>query len=164
MRKLIVAVASAAHLLPHSFGISPVGATAVYGAAYGRSRLFWLAPLVPLLLGNILFGFYEPLVWVFVYGGFALSSLAARLLLRNGRTVRSYSSAIVAGAVVFFLVSNFSVWLAGYYPQNVAGLVACYINGLPYLALALLVDSAYSLVFVSLHQMLDEQPLLPSRA
>ena len=38
-------------------------------------------------------------------------------------------------AVLFFLLSNFEVWLSGHgqtYPRNLPGLVACYIAAIPF--------------------------------
>jgi len=51
----------------------------------------------------------------------------------------------VAGAIQFFLITNFAVWAAsiGNYPKNAGGLVACYLAGLPLLGNTLAGDSFY---------------------
>lgn len=154
LKYLLVALAAVIHLLPLPFGVSPVGATALYAGATGPRRGYWAVPLLLLLVGNTVFGFYEPLVMGFVYLGFALSAVVARCLLASRRTNARLSVAVVSGALVFFVVSNFSVWLAGMYPPTVAGLLACYLNGLPYLGLAVVVDGLFALAIFAMHDLL----------
>jgi hypothetical protein len=55
--------------------------------------------------------------------------------------------AAIAGAVVFFLVTNFGSWLAfDTFPKNPAGLLACYAAGIPFFINSLLGDLFYSAV------------------
>ena len=39
MNRLILVLASIAHLVPHPFGVSSIGATALYAGAYGDKRI-----------------------------------------------------------------------------------------------------------------------------
>jgi len=151
MNKIVVVIATALHLVPHPFGVSPVGAMALYAGALGAPRSGWAVPMLPLFGAGLLFGFYDPVVMAFVFGGIALSTFAGRWLLRGERGYRRFAAAILLGATVFFLVSNFAVWLVGMYPPTLAGLVACYVNGLPYLGQAMLVDAAFCFVLFGLH-------------
>jgi len=155
MNKFLIVLATVAHLIPHPFGASTVGATALYAGAYADRRIAWLVPLVPLFLANLLFGFYDFTVLAFVYGGFALSAVAAQVLLSRRRNLRRHAAAIVAGSVIFFLVSNFSVWLVGMYPPDLAGLVLCYVNGLPFLGISLASNAVYSAVLFGLHDLIE---------
>ncbi len=156
MNKLLVALATVAHLAPHPFGVSPVAAAALYSGAYAPKRYVVALPILILLAGHLLFGFYEPWVMVFVYAGFGLSALVGRWLLRVSRSPRRLSAAVAIGAVVFFLVSNFSIWWVGMYPRTVAGLIECYVNGLPLLAKAMLVDGVYATILFGLHRLLGD--------
>ena len=54
--------------------------------------------------------------------------------------------AVALNAGLFFLISNFGVWLEGFYPQTFAGLIECYVAGLPFLGYSLLGDSFYSII------------------
>lgn len=157
MKKLLVALVSLLHLVPHPFGVSPIGATALYAGAYAPGRIAWLIPLLPLTLAAMLFGFYDPLVMAFVFAGFALATFAGRWLLRGQRSYGRFGAAIGLGATIFFLVSNFSIWLAGMYPATLAGLVQCYVNGFPYLLQAMLADAAYCFVLFGLHALIERQ-------
>ena len=157
MNGLLIALVTVLHLIPHPFGVSPVGATALYAGAYASPRFAWAVPLLPLSLAALVFGFYDPVVMLFVFGGFALSTLVGRWLLGRRRSLPRYGTAVAIGATVFFLVSNFSVWLVGMYPSTVAGLVECYVNGLPYLLTAMLADGVYSFMIFGTHKLIEKQ-------
>lgn len=155
MKRPIVALATLLHLAPHPFGMSPVGALALYGGAFGSNRIGWLTPLIPLTVAALVFGFYDPIVMGSVFGGFALSTLAGYWLLRGERKPGRFAGAVILGAVIFYLVSNFGMWLAGMYPRNGAGLIACYVAGLPFLLKAFAADAAYTGLLFGLHVVLE---------
>jgi hypothetical protein len=57
------------------------------------------------------------------------------MLLRERKRPLPVACAAVAAAAFFFLASNFQVWLMGHgtaYPKTLAGLLACYIAGIPF--------------------------------
>ena len=159
MNRFLIGLASVLHLIPHPFGVSPVGATALYAGAYGDKRFSWAVPLIPLTLAAAIFGLYDLRVMVFVFAGFALATLAGRCLLSNKRTYPRYGGAVGLGAGIFFVVSNFGNWLAfsDIYVPGVAGLIQCYVNGLPFLGQALAADAAYCLVLFGLHRLINER-------
>ena len=47
---------TALHLMPHPFGVSPIGGAALYAGAYGNPRVAWLVPLIPLFVGDLFGG------------------------------------------------------------------------------------------------------------
>ena len=160
MNKVLIVLVSVLHLMPHPFGVSPIAGTALYAGAHAGRRVVWLVPLIPLLVGDLLGGFYDLTVMAFVYAGFALSALVGRYFLAAQRNTRRFASAIVSAAVVFYLVSNFSIWLVGMYPPTVGGLVSCYLNGLPYLGTAILADAVYCVLLFGAHSLIERnQPV-----
>ena len=53
----------------------------------------------------------------------------------------------MAGAIQFFLITNLGMWAMGtmsIYPKTFAGLLACYVAGIPYFGNTLLGDSFYA--------------------
>jgi len=49
-----------------------------------------------------------------------------------------------AGAIQFFLITNFAVWVAfTTYPKSLAGLIACYVGGIPFFWNTLAGDALY---------------------
>ena len=77
------------------------------------------------------------LVMAFVYLGCMLAVPIGRWLLER-RSPGRVAMAALLGAVVFFLSSNFGVWLAGeLYPVNLRGLIECYWQALPFFSYTL---------------------------
>lgn len=164
MNKLLIGLVTVLHLVPHPFGVSPVGAMALYAGAYGPNRISWAIPLLPLFVAALVFGFYDPVVMAFVFAGFALSTFAGRWLLRRALNPGRFGGAVAVGAITFFLVSNFAVWLVGMYPPTLAGLIQCYVNGLPYLGQAMLADATYCFVLFGLHSAIEHRQATPAAA
>ncbi|MFN2329611.1 MAG: DUF6580 family putative transport protein [Chromatocurvus sp.] len=151
MNRFIILLAWVMHWLPHPFGVSTIGATALYAGAYGNRGTAWLVPLAPLALVALFTSAYPTTVMLCVFAGFALATAIGRRCLSRRRSPARFTVAVIAAAVIFYLVSNLGVWLAGYYPATPAGLLACYIAGLPFLGLSLIADTVYSALLFGLH-------------
>jgi hypothetical protein len=142
----IVALAAALRIAPHPWNFTPVGAMALFSVAIIRDRrLAFLVPLLALFAGDVFIGFHK--LMPIVYASF-LVSVAIGFWLRDRRTVGRICAATLLGAVQFFLVTNFAVWAFGLsYPRNTAGLVACYVAGIPFFWNTLAGDAAYAVLF-----------------
>ena len=163
MNRFLVLLATLVHLVPHPFGVSPVGAIAIYAGAFGRHRASWLTPVIPLFLGNAITGFYDPIVMTFVYGGFLLSTVSGKLLRRQQNAGRIALAGLI-GAIVFYLVSNFPIWLVGMYPPTTAGLIQCYINGLPYLGTGIAANIIFVSILIVAHRLFEDRGTSAVRA
>ena len=140
----LVLAAAAIRLAPHPMNFAPIGALALFGGAYFSSkRQALIVPLVSLIIGDAITGFH-PLI-PFVYASF-LVSVAIGFWLRRNRSATRIGAATLAGAIQFFLVTNFAVWATsiGSYPKNAAGLAACYIAGIPLFWNTLAGDAFYA--------------------
>src|ERR1700730_14606932 len=127
----IVLAAAALRIIPHPMNFAPIGALALFGGAYFSSKRTAVAvPLFSLVAGDIFTGFH-PLI-PYVYASF-LVSVAIGFWLRRKKSALRIGGATVAGAIQFFLITNFALWASsiGSYPKNAGGLAACYIAGLP---------------------------------
>jgi hypothetical protein len=138
----IVLLAAAARLVPHPPNVTPIAALALFGGAHFANRWVGLGvALVALLLGDLVIGFHA--LVPFVYGGFAAIGVLG-FWLRSERSVGRVARATVSGSLLFFLVTNFGMWwLFDTYPPTAAGLWACYVAGLPYLANSLAGNAVY---------------------
>jgi len=127
---LMIAVAAAVRIAPHPWNVTPIGAMALFSGAVLRDRrLAFLFPLLALFAGDIFVGFHK-LMFV-VYASFAVN-IAIGLWLRERRTIGRISLTTFAGAVQFFFVTNFAVWVYfDTFPKTLAGLGACYLTALP---------------------------------
>lgn len=141
----LLCLAAAARIVPHPWNITPLGAMALFGGAhFADCRWAVAVPFAALLIGDVVTGFHA--LMPFVYVSFAVY-LGLGFALRQRCSAVRIAGAAGAGAVQFYLVTNFGVWLLlGTYPMTAAGLVACYAAGLPYLGRTLLSDLLFSAV------------------
>jgi hypothetical protein len=141
----IIALAAAMRIAPHPWNFTPVGAIALFsGATIRDRRVAFFFPILALFVGDIFIGFHK--LMPIVYASF-LVSVAIGFWLRNRRTVGPIAAATLLGAIQFFLVTNFAVWAFGLsYPRNSAGLLACYVAGIPFFWNTLAGDAVYAVL------------------
>ena len=142
----MIALAAALRVLPHPWNFTPVGAMALFsGAVIKNRRGAFLFPLLALFVGDIFVGFHK--LMPLVYASF-LVDVALGYWIRNHRTLSRIGGITLLGAIQFFLVTNFGVWafLEGW-THTLAGLLACYVAGLPLLLNTLAGDAFYATLF-----------------
>lgn len=145
---LIIFLVAAFRLLPYLFGFnflfnfSPIGAMALFGAAYfGRKQMAFIVPLAALWISNLVIDnlflsqYYEGFSlfsnWQ-VYLAFGIIVLLGLAIFKKVTPVRALVGSLSA-SVIFFIVSNFFVWLEGtLYPMTSGGLVVCYVAAIPF--------------------------------
>ena len=97
--------------------------------------------LAALFVGDTVIGFHK--LMLVVYLSFALN-VAIGMWVGEHRKVLRISGATLLGAIQFFLITNFAVWVAfTTYPKSLTGLIACYVGGLPYFWNTLAGDAVY---------------------
>ena len=130
---LLIAIAAAAalRLVPHPPNFSPIDAMALFSGAYlGRRTLALLAPLAALLVSDLVLGFYSGML--FQYAAVIAIVLLGAITLSRMNVLR-LAAAALASSLLFFVVSNFGVWLvSGMYVHTLAGLGACYVAAIPF--------------------------------
>ena len=140
-------------LVPHPWNFTPIAGMALFGGAYFRDRrAAFGVPLAAMLLSDFalaatVYGISGLRGIPAVYMAFALTVLLGRLLARNASPLRVGSAAVVS-ALLFYVVSNFGVWLwSSLYPLTWEGLVSCYVAAIPYLRNAAVGNLVYSAIF-----------------
>lgn len=125
-------------LIPHPWNWTPIAAMFLFSGAVFRSKkqslLIPLAALlvsdyaVDLLLYHGAYSWFSPFTWT----GFLLIGVLG-WTLRGKFNWFKVAGASVAGSTLFFLFTNFGVWLSWtMYPRSTAGLTACYAAGVPF--------------------------------
>lgn len=165
----IVAAAAVYRLLPHPANLAPVGAIALFGGAYFGSRVaaffvpllsLWISDLV---LNNFIYQeyfpsftlFYEGFAWQ--YGAFAGVTFIG-FLIKNKVNAVNVISASVAGSVLFFVISNFGVWIGStMYSHTFSGLMACYTMAIPFFQNTLFGDAIFSIVAFGAFELLKSR-------
>jgi hypothetical protein len=142
---ILFAILAAAflRLVPHPPNFTPVGALALFsGAMLGRRWLAFAAPLGALVISDLVLGFYPGVA--FVYAATALMVLVG-WLLTGRRSAPRIAAAAVGSAILFFIVTNFGMWLfSGLYPLTAAGLAACFVAAVPFFQNSLAGDLVFS--------------------
>jgi hypothetical protein len=136
-------------------GFAPQIAMAIFGAAVIKDkRLAFLLPLVSMFLSDVLYEVlfrngYAP------YGGFYEGQISNYILLAGitliGFWARNLNwsriaAATIAAPTIYFLASNFVVWLGGgglQRPRTFDGLLMCYNDAIPFFRSSLM----YTIVF-----------------
>jgi hypothetical protein len=158
---LMIVGAGLFRLTAHEYqwwNVAPVGAMALLGGMYlGKRYALWV-PLATLAVTDLLLNKWmgHSLIYVprFVdYAAFMLIG-ALGIWTRKHGTGAKFGAGL-ATPFVFFLISNFGVWLFGLnlwnqpYPKTLAGLAACYEAGLPFLRGTMIGDWAFMAVFAA---------------
>lgn len=139
----MILAGAATRLIPHPPNFTPLAALALFGgASFANKWAAFFVPLVGLFLSDLFLGFYT--ITPVVYCSFALITCLG-FWLRRRQNIWRIAGATVAGAVLFFVMTNFSVWLiGGLYPRVWASLVDCFVAAIPFFRNTLLSDLLYS--------------------
>jgi hypothetical protein len=143
---VMIILAAVVRILPHLWNFAPIGAMALFsGAMFRDRRVAFLFPLVALFAGDLFVGLHR--LMPVVYASFLLSVFIGTWLA-NHRSISRIGGAVFLGSLQFFLVTNFAAWLLfGTFPHTPAGLVACYLVGLPLFGNTLAGDALYAALF-----------------
>lgn len=153
---LMIVAAAATRFMPHPHNFTPIGGMALFGAAY-FSKKYW-AYLIPfislwvsdLILNNVVYAEYQTgFTWITSFALF--NFLAFGLIVLMGSNVLkkinlpSVLGASIAGSLIFFLVSNFGVWLTSpvHYANGLTGLGTVFTLGIPFFWNTLAGDLVY---------------------
>ena len=142
---IVIGLAALSRLLPHPPNVAPIAAMALFGGAYlSDKRLAFVVPMMAMFLSDLILGF--TFISLYVYAAFA-AIVGIGFLLRDRINLINVTGASLGGSLLFYLVTNFGVWLGStYYAQSIEGLIACYVAAIPFFHYTLLGD----LFFVSI--------------
>lgn len=153
-------------LIPHPPNFTPVLAVAIFcGTLYARPSHTLLVPLLGMAAGDLVLGFHDQ-VWA-VYLAVALCVGLGRWMLSPPGVLATLGAG-VSGSALFFLLTNFAVWLQGdFYPMTTAGLLACYVAAIPFFHHTLIATLLFGIALFGLSRLLqNSQPsggLLPTQ-
>ncbi|MEP6594350.1 MAG: DUF6580 family putative transport protein [Ginsengibacter sp.] len=145
---LLIIIASLYRIMPgRPFGFAPQIAMAIFGGAVIKDKkLAFLLPLLSMFISDALYellyrngigsitGFYEGQITNYIL--FGAMTMFGFLIKRI--KVAQILLASIAAPTVFFILSNFFVWLSNspdaglQRPKTFSGLLMCYNDGLPF--------------------------------
>ncbi len=157
---LIVAAVFSRFWLVDWPNFKPVAAVAIFaGFLLGSRWLVWMVPLLILFISDWSIGFYVWPVMVSVYLSMLAAVYVGIVLARQFRQKTLGPVQRMAGiafgslsvSVLFFLTSNASVVLAGWYPLSWTGFFESYLAGLPFFRFTVMGDLLFTMVLFSSH-------------
>ncbi len=157
----LILVGITTRLIPHLPNFTAIGAVALFsGAMFKKRKIAFIVPLVAmfvsdLLLNNIVYSSYYlgfqwlTLGWEGVYAAFFITVILGKSV--NSYRIYSIAAGATASAVIFFLSTNFSSWIASpIYNKDISGLLTAYIAGVPFFVNQLLGNLFYSAALFSI--------------
>ncbi len=134
----LITLAVSWRIINNSFQIAPnlelVTAVSVLAALMLGWRAALFVPIATMIISDIIIG--NSSIFIFTWGSFALIGLGAILLrkLDNKPKIQVISSVgfATASTFLFFVITNFGVWLQGWYPATLAGLIDSYVMAIPF--------------------------------
>tara|TARA_Y100000992_G_C21030366_1_gene380013 strand:- start:118 stop:603 length:486 start_codon:yes stop_codon:yes gene_type:complete len=130
---------SASRFIPHPPNFTSLLALSFYIPAVFGIRYI---PVVvfALLFTDLIIGFHSTMI--FTSGSIILIGLISKYF---NKSIMFRISGAFVGAVIFFVLSNFGVWLGGSYGYDLNGLLSCYILAIPFFT-----NTVLSTVFFSI--------------
>lgn len=133
----VIAIAALSRLFPHPPNLTAIGGVAIFGGAmFSNKKFSVLLPLSAMFVSDLIIeaingtGFHANMFAV--YFSFAIITLIG-YAMRNNINTKNIILASFASSTLFFLVTNFSVWMGNpMFTQDFAGLLNCYILGLAF--------------------------------
>lgn len=136
-------------LLPHPANFIPIGALALFSGTYIKSRWGILLPVAVMAFSDMIIGMHS--LYLVTWGSFLLIGMIG-WWVRSKKSMVRILSGTVMGSVLFYLLTNFAVWLfTPLYAKTAVGLVQCYYMAIPFFRNTALGDLFYVGVFFGLY-------------
>jgi uncharacterized membrane protein len=157
----LVALGILLRVAPHPDNFAPITAIALIGGATLGGRWAWSLPLAIMVVSDTIIGFHDTIA--FTWGSFLLIGILSSRYLAKRLNFENVLAASMLGAVLFFVVTNFGVWLmSGYYDNSVSGLLLSYENAIPFFRNTFLGDIAYSTALYGAYVLVTSKVALPA--
>tara|TARA_B100002019_G_scaffold238761_1_gene213976 strand:+ start:1339 stop:1818 length:480 start_codon:yes stop_codon:yes gene_type:complete len=127
-------------LVPHIHNFTPILASIVC-AKYVKSNHVFIGTLLAMLVSDFVLGLHSTML--FTYTAFCV----IYYMTNNKNNI--FIEALFA-SVIFFIISNFGVWIGGYYPYTLEGLLTCYTMAIPFFQNTLLGTLFFTFIFFCL--------------
>lgn len=136
-------------LVPHVPNVAPIAAIALFAGVYLNKRIVPWVPLVIMIASDLIIGLHD--VVLYTWGSFILVGFMG-VWLRQHKSPAGIFAATICSALLFFVITNFGVWLA-WYPKTLEGFYACYMNALPFLRNTMAGNIIFGAVLFGLYEL-----------
>ena len=144
--KLIISVGIFLSLAASRFIPHPPNFTSLLALSFYVPVLFGLRYLPILLIScvitDLVIGYHFGTHWT--WGSVFLIGLISQLFTKS---LISRMSGALIGALIFFIVTNFGVWVSGMYGYTFSGLISCYLLAIPFFTNSIISTIIFSALF-----------------
>ncbi|MCY4298100.1 MAG: hypothetical protein OXC61_02230 [Flavobacteriaceae bacterium] len=133
----LVFLALITRLLPHPPNFAPMTAIALISGNYFNEKpLAVTLPLFAMLFTDFFIGFHRliPIVYLSLVLTTVLGMVVSKISIWS----------VLLGSAIFFVLTNFGVWLMGSYGYTWEGLLMCYTMAIPFFTNSIAGDMFYS--------------------
>ena len=140
---------------------TPDGAMALFGGAYLKNK--YHALIIPLLslwisdlvINNFILSYYSNFTWfypgfIWQYASFILIIIVGYFFLKK-LNFKNVFITTISSSILFFLITNFGVWSAGFYGYTFSGLISCYLLAIPFFAYTFISTLSYSILIETIY-------------
>lgn len=148
--------AALTRLLPHYPNFTAIGGLALFGGAYFEKKWESFAvPFAALFVTDLIIGFHTTMFAV--YASF-FAIILIGMSLRKQKSFTTVGLATVSSSVLFFLVTNFAMWVTGtMYPKSLIGLGECFTAALPFFNSTLFGDIFFVSVLFGAYELISRK-------
>ena len=104
--------------------------------------------VISFMLTDLILGFHS--LTLFTWGSVIVIGFFSKFF-KETMITRIFGS--ILGACLFFIISNFGVWMLGAYEHNLNGIILCYTLALPFFAYSLISTFIFSSIIESLYKL-----------
>jgi len=131
-------------VIKHPWNFTPILSIVLLSGFYIKQKYSFLLPLSIVLCLYFILPPISLLLYAFLLGSYASIYLLGLYFLK--KTFKSTMILSFVSAAIFFIVSNFGVWLIGY-PKSLPGFILCYEQAIPFFKNTLISTMAFSAYF-----------------
>src|SRR5210317_152800 len=134
-------------LVPHPPNFTSLIALSFYIPAVFGTR-YIPAVLISLVLTDLIIGFHSLIYYTL--GSILIIGLISKYF---NHSMLCRLSGALGGAVIFYLLTNFGVWINGFYEYNLNGLITCYTLALPFFGYTVISTLVFSAIIETVYKL-----------
>ena len=142
----IFLVLAASRFIPHPPNFTSLLALSFYVPALLGIR-YLPALIIAFIFTDFFIGFHS--LVLFTWGSVIIIGLISKYF---AKTFSLRLTGALAGALIFFIVTNFGVWTYGYYEYSLEGLLLCYTLALPFFAYSFVSTLIFSVIIETIYK------------
>jgi len=147
---LLLIIGIISRFIPHLANFSPLLAIPLFSGVYLKKRYAMLLPLTTIIVTDLFLGLHNTIL--FTWGSILLISFIG-LVIKTRKNILTITIGALSSAVLFFIITNFGVWLMGWYPPTWEGLLYCYKMAIPFFRINLLSTLGFSIIFFGIYEL-----------